>query len=300
MRVRNGRPPSPRVVRPEDVIQGGSCHAGGISPAGLVGYSALMRRDSLEIFREAMFFLTTPRVTPRISSGWAFLRASPAPLRSPAAIAASTFLTKVRTRALRAPFTRILRESRRARFFADVVLAIGFLSNSGCVGGKRSPVKARTCPDAVHPDVVAGVFSIMERERKKASRAAPAIRRAQSSLPCRRQALHPGILEPMVAATGYRLCRPAEVVSRALNAFPAPNPFQGRGHLPARSRAFDRPGRLLAHPGRDVPAFIPPCPSANKNAAIPASGIEPAAGTIADVARRRPGGRAASFADNAP
>jgi hypothetical protein len=103
---------------------------------------ALIRRDRREILRDAAFLFTTPRVTPRINSGCADLSAAFAASLSPVSIAVSTLLIKVRMRLRRLMLVAVLRSSRRTRFFADDVLAIGFpLKRALVLRGKSPGVK---------------------------------------------------------------------------------------------------------------------------------------------------------------
>src|SRR5882757_8806774 len=62
---------------------------------------ALMRPDRRDSLRATVFFCSTPLVMPRCISGCAALNASAAAALSPASIAVSTFLTKVRMRLTR-------------------------------------------------------------------------------------------------------------------------------------------------------------------------------------------------------
>lgn len=92
---------------------------------------ALTRLESRDILREAVFFATTPRVTPRISSGCAWRSAKAAASLLPDAIASSTFRRKVRIRERRALFTAVRRSVWRARFLDWVVLAMRSVGPGG-------------------------------------------------------------------------------------------------------------------------------------------------------------------------
>src|ERR1700761_4642362 len=65
-----------------------------IQPAG----RALIRADKRDSFRATVLAWMTPLPLARCISGWAARSASAAAVRSPPAIAVSTFLTKVRMR----------------------------------------------------------------------------------------------------------------------------------------------------------------------------------------------------------
>ena len=90
-------------------------------PAG----KALMRADRRDSLRATVFAWVTPLPAARCISGCAARSASVAPALSPPASAASTFLTKVRMRDLRAAFCTVRRLVCRMRLRADAVLAIG-------------------------------------------------------------------------------------------------------------------------------------------------------------------------------
>ena len=114
----------------------------GLSPTQAKNQIALIRRDNREILRDAAFLFTTPRVTPRINSGCADLRAAFAASISPVSIAISTLLMNVRMRLRRLILVAVLLSSRRTRFFADDVFAIGFpLKRSLVLRGKLPGVK---------------------------------------------------------------------------------------------------------------------------------------------------------------
>src|SRR4051812_17911934 len=111
-----------------------------------------MRRVSRENFRAAVFLWNTPFETPRASSGWTLRIAASACSLSPAAIAASTCLTKVRIRLTRAPLISARRSLRRIRFFACGVFAIGncllFRNEKG--HGLAAPPRAALYASNVH------------------------------------------------------------------------------------------------------------------------------------------------------
>ncbi len=88
--------------------------------------SAFTRADRREILREAVFFGSTPLITPRAISGSAAAKAALASAALPAARASSTFLMKVRMRETRARLVAVRRSVTRTRFFADSVFAIVF------------------------------------------------------------------------------------------------------------------------------------------------------------------------------
>src|SRR5690606_28435933 len=81
------------------------------------------------ILRATVFLWSTPRATPRASSGWAALSASAAADLSPPAIAVSTFFTKLRMRLMRAPLISARFSLRRMRFLACGVLAMSVLTS---------------------------------------------------------------------------------------------------------------------------------------------------------------------------
>jgi hypothetical protein len=87
-----------------------------------------MRALSREIFREAVFFGSTPFVTPRMISGCAVRSAALAAARSPLAIASSTFLSCLRMRLTRARFRAVRRSVCLIRFFAEAIWAMVALS----------------------------------------------------------------------------------------------------------------------------------------------------------------------------
>jgi len=78
---------------------------------------AVDKRDSL---RDMVFLWNTPVCAPRIISGSAAWIAVTAAALSPEAIAASTFLMKVRMRDRRATFTSVRDAVWRIRFLADL------------------------------------------------------------------------------------------------------------------------------------------------------------------------------------
>ena len=83
-----------------------------------------MRDDKRDSLRATVFRCSTPRVTPRCSSGCACLKAPSAFVLSPSAIALSTALTKVRIRLTRARLMTVRRWLRRIRVLADLWWAI--------------------------------------------------------------------------------------------------------------------------------------------------------------------------------
>src|SRR6478735_12377688 len=91
--------------------------------------SAATRLLSRLILRATVFLWTTPRATPRASSGWAALSASAAAVLSPPAIAVSTFFTNERMRLMRAPLISARFSLRRMRFLACGVLAMSVLTS---------------------------------------------------------------------------------------------------------------------------------------------------------------------------
>jgi hypothetical protein len=123
-----GSTPSIAPTPPSDV---GACHA-----TQAVG-SALMRADSRESLRAAVLRWITPLEAARCISGCAARNASAAAARSPPAIAASTFLTNVRTRDLRVRLRSVRRSVWRIRFRADALLAMGSLQNIWCRNAGR-------------------------------------------------------------------------------------------------------------------------------------------------------------------
>src|SRR4051812_26048076 len=83
-----------------------------------------MRADNRLILRDAVPSLTTPLLTPCISSGWASLSAVIAAFRLPEAMAASTFFSEARMTLLRLRFTSVRVVVCRMRFSADLWLAM--------------------------------------------------------------------------------------------------------------------------------------------------------------------------------
>ena len=100
----------------------------GIPPRTEIGLvsdqRALMRAARRDNLRDTVFLWRTPLVIARCSSGCAKRRAEVAVSLSPVAIAASTFLTKVRTRLTRARLMAVRLAVCRIRFSADLWLAI--------------------------------------------------------------------------------------------------------------------------------------------------------------------------------
>jgi hypothetical protein len=90
--------------------------------------NALIRAESRESLRETVLLCVTPLLAARCISGCAARNASPAARLSPLAIAASTFLTKVRMRDLRAWLRSVRRSVCRWRLRAEAVLAMGIRS----------------------------------------------------------------------------------------------------------------------------------------------------------------------------
>jgi hypothetical protein len=86
--------------------------------------SALMRAESREIFRDAVFLCTTPFFAPRMISGCAAMSAAWAAVLSPPAIDSSTFFIEVRIRLRRSRLISVRRSDWRTRFFADGEFAI--------------------------------------------------------------------------------------------------------------------------------------------------------------------------------
>src|SRR5690606_11796026 len=93
------------------------------------------RRETL---REAVLRCRTPLPAARISSGWAALKAASAAALSPAAIAASTLRTQVRTREIRLLLIAVRRAILRAAFLAEVVLAMVPLYPTNEPGDRRA------------------------------------------------------------------------------------------------------------------------------------------------------------------
>jgi hypothetical protein len=92
----------------------------GNQPAG----SALMRAESRDSLRDTVLVWVTPFVAARCISGRASRSASPAASLLPLAIAASTFLMKVRIRDLRAALRAVRVFVCRMRLRAEAVLAM--------------------------------------------------------------------------------------------------------------------------------------------------------------------------------
>ena len=81
---------------------------------------AFTRAANREIFREPVFFLMIPALTPRMISGSADRRAARAASWSPPEMASSTFRTCVRIRLRRAMLIVRRRPFLRMRFLADL------------------------------------------------------------------------------------------------------------------------------------------------------------------------------------
>src|SRR3954463_8048440 len=100
---------------------------GGVSPADIICQAADIFRSCAcrrETLREPVFLWTTPLVTARISSDWAFTKASLAAAASPALSASSNLRRKVRTRERRAVLISVRRAILRTAFLEPGVLAI--------------------------------------------------------------------------------------------------------------------------------------------------------------------------------
>jgi len=90
----------------------------------------LIRCAMRDTFREAVFCLMIPRVTPRMISGWACFKAACAAAWSPAVMASSTLRISDRMRPRRSRFTAVARSVRRIRFSEDLWCAMGNYSYS--------------------------------------------------------------------------------------------------------------------------------------------------------------------------
>lgn len=101
--------------------------------------SAATRLVSRDNFRDAVFLCSTPRATPRASSGCAAARASAAAVLSPPSSAASTFFTKVRMRDRRLPLIKARASLRRMRLRACGELAMCVLRSAA--GRRAQPLR---------------------------------------------------------------------------------------------------------------------------------------------------------------